>query len=440
MIDENLQKKRYSGLREQAKGLVESGSLKLSELTAEQQESIADLVEELRIYEAELEIQNDTLRITQLQLEASQALYEELFSSLPVAVFVPSGHGVIQQLNLQAMSLFASQRRNRLVNHSIYRLLKESSAQSLAGVISADSLGIQSFDVEIDTSVGVKTFDSYTVRLPSEAENLFSFNYIFMLVDKSVELEKRNQSRLFESIINNSPTLIFALDRENKCILANNKTLNFFGEKNLNEVLGETPESLMENATSHSLFEQSGRIFSSKKAEQNEHVIKINNVSRVLLVNQFPLKNINNETYAISTIATDITSQKQNETKLKLALQIFSQGQEGIIICNARAEIISVNKAFEQITGFNESEVIGQNPKILSSGRHDKQFYKHMWSTILTQGHWEGEVWENEKTARYFLNGLTSARPMMMSQMFQIIWVFLPILLHRKNTLNKSIV
>jgi len=66
-----------------------------------------------------------------------------------------------------------------------------------------------------------------------------------------------------------------------------------------------------------------------------------------------------------------------------------------------------VNKAFTEITGYSEADIIGQYPSILQSGRHDKDFYCGMWQSINDNGYWQGEIWNRRKNGEVFPEWLT---------------------------------
>jgi len=106
--------------------------------------------------------------------------------------------------------------------------------------------------------------------------------------------------------------------------------------------------------------------------------------------------------YAVISSFSDITGQKQNEEKLSLAASVFTEAKESILITDARGQIVQVNKAFTDITGYNAEEVLGKNPKILQSGYHDKAFYQAFWAQLLTHGHWSGEIWNRRKNGEIY--------------------------------------
>ncbi len=103
-----------------------------------------------------------------------------------------------------------------------------------------------------------------------------------------------------------------------------------------------------------------------------------------------------------SLIISDISQQKQAETKLKFASIAFDNTSDGILITDSQSNIISVNRAFTKTTGYDSDEVLGKNPRILSSGRQNQAFYNAMWQTIATDGYWQGEIWNRRKSGETY--------------------------------------
>ena len=98
---------------------------------------------------------------------------------------------------------------------------------------------------------------------------------------------------------------------------------------------------------------------------------------------------------------TDISDRKQAEQQLHIAATAF-EAQEGIMITDADNVILRVNRSFTNITGYTAKEVIGKNPRILSSGRHDDDFYASMWKEIQHTGGWDGEIWNRRKNGEVY--------------------------------------
>lgn len=99
---------------------------------------------------------------------------------------------------------------------------------------------------------------------------------------------------------------------------------------------------------------------------------------------------------------TDITESKQVEARLNMAARVFETTGEAIMVTDAEGSIVAVNPAFSHITGYSESEVLGQNPRILKSGRHHTAFYRDFWEALTIKGAWIGEVWNRRKSGEVY--------------------------------------
>ena len=106
-------------------------------------------------------------------------------------------------------------------------------------------------------------------------------------------------------------------------------------------------------------------------------------------------------------IVHDISERKLAEEKLRLSARVFSDAHEGIVITDVDALIIDVNAAFSEITGYRREEVLGKNPRLMKSGRHNDDFYASMWDVINTEGHWQGEIWNRRKSGEVYAELLT---------------------------------
>lgn len=81
----------------------------------------------------------------------------------------------------------------------------------------------------------------------------------------------------------------------------------------------------------------------------------------------------------------------------ELAKTIFDHSQDGILVSDRENKIVAVNKVFEEVTGYSESELIGKSPKIFASGYHDGQFYAGMWDALHAKGSWSGLIHDKKK-------------------------------------------
>lgn len=113
-------------------------------------------------------------------------------------------------------------------------------------------------------------------------------------------------------------------------------------------------------------------------------------------------RNENGDLIGFVGTITDITALKRNEDELRQAAAIFLNTREGVMLTDVNLRIVSVNPAFAHITGYTETDAIGNTPSFLHSGRHDRDFYAAMWGHIKDSGHWQGEVWNRRKSGEVY--------------------------------------
>ncbi|PTQ78781.1 PAS domain S-box-containing protein/diguanylate cyclase (GGDEF)-like protein [Nitrosomonas oligotropha] len=92
---------------------------------------------------------------------------------------------------------------------------------------------------------------------------------------------------------------------------------------------------------------------------------------------------------------------------LKQAAAVFESSREGIVITDLEPRILAINRAYTEITGYSEAQVLGKNPKIIKSGHHGKPFYQAMWASLKTVGHWSGEIWNRRRNGEIYPQWLT---------------------------------
>ena len=106
----------------------------------------------------------------------------------------------------------------------------------------------------------------------------------------------------------------------------------------------------------------------------------------------------------------DITERKETEARLRLASSIMESTSEGVLVTDEHGTIISVNPAFTHLTGYRAEEAIGKKPNLLRSDHHGPEFYADLWSSLRSDGHWKGEIWNRHKNGTAYPQLLTINR------------------------------
>lgn len=98
----------------------------------------------------------------------------------------------------------------------------------------------------------------------------------------------------------------------------------------------------------------------------------------------------------------DITERKLVDERLNLLASVFEHSGEATIITDQENRIIAANPAFFRLTGYTLEEVIGRNPRFLSSGHTPPETYREMWASLEKNGYWQGELWDRRKNGEIY--------------------------------------
>ena len=109
----------------------------------------------------------------------------------------------------------------------------------------------------------------------------------------------------------------------------------------------------------------------------------------------------------IFATAQDVTERKQSEETLRLNVAAMEAAANGIAITDANGTLKWVNPAFTKLTGYSSSEAIGQNPRVLKSGKQTPEFYEQMWQTITSGKVWLGELVNKRKDGSLYDEEMT---------------------------------
>jgi diguanylate cyclase (GGDEF)-like protein/PAS domain S-box-containing protein len=216
-------------------------------------------------------------------------------------------------------------------------------------------------------------------------------------------------NRDFVSFLDNTSDFIYFKDKDSRFRFASQTLANITGHANWRDMIGKHDLEVFPPETAKIYYEEELPIFQSGTPLLNQvdpYFDEAGNKGWVS-TNKWPLFDSDGKVEGLFGISRDITVHKLNEEKLELAASVFHNSREGITITRTDGTIIDVNEAFTQITGYSRDEVLGQNPRILSSGRHNAAHYASMWQTLISKGHWYGEIWNRRKSGEVYAEMLT---------------------------------
>ncbi|MES9941428.1 MAG: bacteriohemerythrin [Candidatus Thiodiazotropha sp. 6PLUC2] len=244
------------------------------------------------------------------------------------------------------------------------------------------------------TSYGV--LSSNTLRLMQE-----------LVQHKQLESKLQQQSGFLKVLIQTLPDLVWLKDPDGVYLACNPRFEDFFGAPEA-KILGKSDIDFMSAEQAAFFREHDLKAIEQDGPRVNEEWITFSDGHRELLeTTKTPMHDEQGNLIGILGIGHDITSRRESEDQLRQAASVFASAREGILITDPDGIILDVNTAFSRITDYSREDVLGKNPRILTSGRHDTVFYADMWQALLKHGHWSGEVWNRRKNGEVYAELLT---------------------------------
>lgn len=114
-----------------------------------------------------------------------------------------------------------------------------------------------------------------------------------------------------------------------------------------------------------------------------------------------------NEVAGVEGVVYDITEQKKILRRLTILEKAVEQTADNIMITDKAGVIQYVNPAFETTTGYSFSDVVGFTPKVLFSGHHPHEFYRNLWSMILSGHVFSARITNKKKNGEYYVSDVT---------------------------------
>lgn len=261
--------------------------------------------------------------------------------------------------------------------------------------------------LEFETIHQRKDGSSYPVEIDLQIDCRGEQAVFVAIVDditarKQIEQSLIKEKSLLRSIIDSTPDFIFCKDDEGVYLRCNKAVEELFGAKEA-EIVGKTDFDFVDKTTAESFREQDKIMMDKGQTNINEETVIYPDGRRAILQTlKTPYKTASGEVLGLLGIARDITEQRKAEQELHIAGQVFAASNEGILVTDPDNNIIQVNPAFSEITGYNKEEVIGKNPRILSSGLQDHDFFHRFWTSLHASGSWSGEIWNRRKSGEVY--------------------------------------
>jgi diguanylate cyclase (GGDEF)-like protein/PAS domain S-box-containing protein len=222
---------------------------------------------------------------------------------------------------------------------------------------------------------------------------------------KLAQAALRESKELLQRFIEHAPAALAMFDREMRYMAASGRWLENVSLAG-REIIGRRHDEVHRVPERWKEAHRRGLAGETVRAEEDRYE-RADGSARWLRWEVRPWRTGDGGFGGIIMFSEDITQQKQAEERLRLAASVFTHSREGIVITDLDGNILDVNDTFTRITGYARDEVLGRNPRLLSSGLHGREFYAEMWRTIKETGQWSGEIWNRHKSGEIYAEMLT---------------------------------
>ncbi len=365
---------------------------------------VTKLLEDLRIYQVELELQNEELRAAQQDADLSRRRYQALFEQMPLPTLVVNGQGIIQDCNERAGTLLGAPKYRVGPDSRLFDRLDTQSRTRLHVALR----DVRQGDAVVLSKLVLNDADGKPTVLDAHLIHL-SLNYhldshtLVLLVDRSAEQAREAEQHFFSLLLDSSDNFITAADGHGQMLLVNQTLLNFLG-RTREEVLGQRRETFLPLRYAILQSEADQKVLRTGQSHTLEDQVNFGEPHGVLdlVTRKFPIRDLQGNIYGVGGISTDITEFKAKERQTLLSESVFLTAAEAIIVTDPQTRIIRVNPAFTQQSKFSETSVLGHRTNILKSGRQTAAFYQAMWRELTEQGSWSGEICNRTGDGHYY--------------------------------------
>ncbi|GEM_PF-2284761 len=350
-------------------------------------------------------------RANELRVQESEKRFRSLMQNSNDILFVVTEEGVIRYTSPSVEQILGYTSAD-ITNTDIFMYLHPEDTDDLQAHIKqtiVDKQSTNSFRCRFRKS------DSSFAHIEGISSNLIDDKYIRGIVINArdvgerigIEEELHESERRFRSVVEDLPVMICRFLPDGTLTFVNGYYCNAF-KKTAGELLGKSFLKLIPEEDQETVKKNFTSLNPSKPVTTYEHRVQLpDSEIRWHRWTDRALFNSEGEVIEYQSIGEDITEQKQTEEKLRLQSTALQAAANAVIITDKDGNIVWVNQAFEKLTGYTEDEITGNTPRILKSGKHDNEFYRNMWETILSGNIWQGEMINKRKDGSFYSDSTT---------------------------------
>ncbi len=286
---------------------------------------------------------------------------------------------------------------------------REHYAQFFRQVMAGEN--VEAVEVEFVTKCGEKVILEGTANCRIVDGQRVSTRGIFRNITarKRAEESLQRERSLLRTLIDNTPDYIYVKDAASRFLIANTALALRMGASSAEDLLGKTDRDFYPEELAAKFIHDEQEIMRSGEAVVNREGCVQDASGKMVwhLTTEIPFRDGEGKVVGLVGIGRNITQRKLAEAENQRLAAAIEQAAEAVVVTDLQGKIQYVNPAFTKVTGFHRDEALGQNPRILKSGRHDKEFYHGLWQTLLAGNAWRGEIVNRRKDGTIYDEEMT---------------------------------
>ncbi|HEY6094856.1 MAG TPA: PAS domain S-box protein [Gallionellaceae bacterium] len=330
-----------------------------------------------------------------------------------IGIVVINQYRRIEEFNLACQNMFGYS-REEVIGHNVSMLMPEPYRSAhddyVSNYLASGKPNVMVFDREL---TGLrKDGSSFSISLYVDRVNVGGSTIFIGFIKDVTERKKmeellRKSEEKYRELFDNASDLIYSTDQDGVFTSVNKALLNTLGYSQ-EEIVGEHISKILspENLAIAQMM-SAKKLSGAMKATQYEleiickdgHIVPVEVNSRLICVNGVPA--------GTHGTGRDISDRVEAEHAQRLAALVYDNSNEAMMITDANNCIIAINPAFTRVTGYSKADALGRTPTLLSSGRHDAEFFQKLWRALTTTGHWQGELWNKRKSGEFYCEWLS---------------------------------
>ncbi len=337
------------------------------------------------------------------KLRANEEIFDRFMEFSPIYLFFKDEQGRVLKLSRNYEKMLG-----RPLAELLGKNMDELFPPELAKSMAADDMKIlrEGVGVTIEEELNNRFYSTIKFPIFIEGKARFLAGYTMDITErKQAEASIRESQLRFSTIFNQSPIGIALVDSFTGKICEVNPRYAEIAGRSIEEMetidwMSITHTDDVQHNLNHMALMNTGKMpgFSMEK-----RLLRPDGSFVWINLTVAPLKLEKDSSLRHLAMIEDITNRKQTEEQLHKLAQAVEQSPESIAFTNLNAEIEYVNETFLRSTGYSREEVIGLNPRVLSSGKTPPQTYAAMWQALSQGIPWKGEFYNKRKDGSEYI-------------------------------------